>query len=272
MELNITSFFELLIGNINGKKVPLFFYIIPLIAILIFFAIRDFALANKNHLKENIKPIIADFMLEVLTALMTSMTCVFLVQNFLISITLGIITSIYLLPKIKSVKKEKNEKKTEENIDDKLDVEKNVNDNKNTSDNKNINTNSVNVVINNNSEDDKDKLQDFYDPNNLRLPDSVTSFNQLNIIMILEMYGYISKNQKFKMITQSLFETPDEQVEKLLEMYVLNKDELDEARAILNLIRLNNRLVTKEEALQYILKFKEKQRKKGEDDDAESNY
>jgi len=81
--------------------------------------------------------------------------------------------------------------------------------------------------------------------------------------MILEMYGYISPNQKFKMITQSLFETPDEQVEKLLEMYVLNKDELDEARAILNLIKLNNRLISKEEALHCIMEVKNKGNQKG---------
>jgi hypothetical protein len=55
------------------------------------------------------------------------------------------------------------------------------------------------------------------------------------------------------MISSSIFETPDEQVKKLLDMAALEESELKEATAILNLIRLKKRLVSKEEVLKYII-------------------
>jgi len=244
MEFNINSFIEFLVGNVKDKNVPVMYYIILLIAVLTFFAIRDFALVKKDELKENKNVKIADFLLESITSLAASILCMFLTDNVLISSLLGILSALHFVPKLKNGSKKKDKKKEE-----KPSIE-----------------NNVNVVINNNNDDEKESLlPSFYDPNNLKMPEN-TSYNQLNIVMILEMYGYISPNQKFKMITQSLFETPDEQVEKLLEMYVLDEKELKEARAILNLIKLNNRLISKEEALHCILEVENmrKNEKKGE--------
>jgi len=243
MDFDINSFLELLIGSVKGKEIPTVYYMIILIAQFTFFAIRDFLLVKKEDLKENKKSKISDFALDIVTSLVSSVISLSLTENTLVSILLGILSAIYLVPKISS-KVNKKDKGKEETKNAAIE-------------------NNVNVVINNNTDDEKeDLLPSFYDPNELKLPENITSFNQLNIIMILEMYGYISPNQKFKMITQSLFETPDEQVEKLLEMYVLNKDELDEARAILNLIKLNNRLISKEEALHCIMDMKNRQKEK----------
>jgi uncharacterized membrane protein len=112
----------------------------------------------------------------------------------------------------------------------------------------------INVVINNNSNTSKDANNiDYFAPKLEELKDTV-DVNNLDLSKILELYGYISQNQKYKMISSSLFETPDEQVKKLLDMPVLAEEEYKEAIAILNLIRLNKRLVTKEEAMEYILK------------------
>jgi len=243
MDFDINSFLELLIGSVKGREIPFIYYMIILIALLTFFAIRDFLLVKKEDLEENRKSKISDFTLDIVTSLVSSVICLSLSENTLVSVLLGILSAIYIVPKISP----KIIKKKDSGKEDKKAIE-----------------NNVNVVINNNTDDEKESLlPSFYDPNNLKLPENITSYNQLNIIMILEMYGYISPNQKFKMITQSLFETPDEQVEKLLEMYVLNKDELDEARAILNLIKLNNRLISKEEALHCIMEVKNKGNQKG---------
>jgi len=250
MEFDFYSFFQLLIGNMENETIPLIYYFILLIALTIFFAIRDFLLAEKVELKgENKKIKIFDFLLDLTISLVISVICVYMVKNILVSTLLGILSAIYLAPKIFPKKTKKKEE-----------VKNNTKD-----DNSSNIENNVNVVINNKTEEEK-LLPDFYDPNNLKLPEDITSLNQLNIIMILEMYGYISPNQKFKMITQSLFETPEEQIDKLLKMYALEDYELEEAKAILNLIRLNNRLVTKEEALHCILEVKNKMAKseKGE--------
>jgi hypothetical protein len=110
-------------------------------------------------------------------------------------------------------------------------------------------SNTVNVNINTNEDDE---LNDFYNPN-IKLFEKDININNLDIIMILELYGYISPNHKYKMITSSLFENPEEQVMKLLDMHVLEESEYREAKAILNLIKLKKRLVTKEEALKYIM-------------------
>jgi hypothetical protein len=91
----------------------------------------------------------------------------------------------------------------------------------------------------------------FFNPD-VDLEDGM-NIDNLNITNILELYGYISPNQKYKMISSSIFETPDEQVKKLLDMAALEESELKEATAILNLIRLKKRLVSKEEVLKYII-------------------
>ena len=250
MDFDITSFFEILVGNMQGKDLSFIYYIITLIALSVFFAIRDFLLVKKEDLAEDKRYRLSDYLLELIVSMGISICCILLIENILVSIVFSILATLYFMPKISAFKSKKKKDDKEESTKEKT-VE---------------NNNNVNIVVNNNLDNTEDDLlPNFYDPNDLKLPENITSFNQLNIIMILEMYGYISPNQKFKMITQSLFETPDEQVEKLLEMYVLDTEELKEARAILNLIRLNNRLISKEEALQCITRQKKKEKEeKGE--------
>jgi len=245
MGFDLNSFIDLLVGNFKGEKIPFVYYMILLIPMLTFFGFKEFAV-KKGYFKENKKSIFLNFIIEIILSLGISIISLVLFENLLISIIFGIIFTLYLLPKLSSKSKKKDTKEEKSPA-----IE-----------------NNVNVVINNNSEEKEDcLLPEFYDPNNLELPDNITSFNQLNIIMILEMYGYISPNQKFKMITQSLFETPDEQVEKLLKMYVLDKEELDEARAILNLIRLNDRLISKEEALHCIADLRNRQERNNKNEE-----
>lgn len=114
------------------------------------------------------------------------------------------------------------------------------------------NENNINVTVNNNLNNENNNLvPNFYNPK-VELPEGMT-INDLDIIKILELYGYISQNQRFKMVKNSLFETSDEQIQKLLTMYALDEKEYKEAKAILNLIKLNNRIVSKEEVIKFIL-------------------
>lgn len=249
MNLDNTSLSSIISGIKEGKLTFLH-YVISLGLLLIFFALKDFILVKKDDLQRERKKRISDFCMEIVASWGLCLVSLVMTYNMIISVIFGILGSFSLLPKLlEKTKKRKN--------DDTESI---------TSESNNTNTNNINVVVNNNVEidgEEEDLLPDFYDPKNLSLPENITSLEQLNIIMILEMYGYISPNHKFKMITQSLFETPDEQVEKLLKMFVLDKNELDEARAILNLIKLNNRLITKEEALHCIVEIKNKEKKGG---------
>lgn len=242
--LDLTSFIEMLIGSIKSKEISFIFYIILFALVVIFFAFKDLILVKKQDRKKEAKQIrISKFLVNIVMSLGISCVSFFVIENLLISYALGIIATLYYSPKIiEASNKKKEEKKDDKNKDT---IPASIN---------NENNQQVSVVVNNNmnKEENKKLIPDFYEPGDLKMPDDVTSFNQLNIIMILEMYGYISPNHKFKMITQSLFETPDDQVNKLLAMYVLDEKELKEAKAILNLIKLNNKLITKEEALQCI--------------------
>lgn len=107
------------------------------------------------------------------------------------------------------------------------------------------------------SSKDKEEKNEEFDNNlgffNPTIDKDEINIEHLDITSILEVYGYISPNQKYKMISSSIFETPGEQVHKLLSMAALEKSELKEATVILNLIRLKKRLVSKEEALKYIM-------------------
>jgi len=246
MEFNLTSFLSLIFETVkDGEPISFGYYILFFVASLIVFGIKDFALVKKHERKENKLAIGSDFILDIVISFVSSIICMYMARHALISGLLGIITACYLTPKLslrnkfKKNKEEKKDEKSDTSIE-----------------------NTVNVTINNNTEKEEDFLPDFYEPDNLKLPTSVTSLEQLNIVMILEMYGYISPNQKFKMITQSLLETPDEQVDKLLNMFVLEKSELEEARGILNLIKLKNRLVTKDEALHCVAQYRQQQEEK----------
>lgn len=75
-----------------------------------------------------------------------------------------------------------------------------------------------------------------------------------DILDTLYAYGYISENHYKKVIEDSIFESPDEMVEKLTRMPVITKCDIKEARAIMNLMRLRDREITREEAVKYIIK------------------
>ena len=88
-----------------------------------------------------------------------------------------------------------------------------------------------------------------------------------NIIDILLLYNYISANQRKKLYEEVMFlDEPEEEVERLLEMKVLSREELNEARAIKNLIKLEGKLVSKEDAVKWIIKQSHKQDSHGGED------
>jgi hypothetical protein len=130
----------------------------------------------------------------------------------------------------------------------------------NTNTNKNESNTAVTINIDNSVNHDKSESEFVGDPTMKVKPEELKDVNiaNLDIVSILELYGYISANQRFKMISSSLFESSDQMVNKLLEMSALTEDELKEATAILNLIKLNKRIITKEEALKYIIKYNQK--------------
>jgi hypothetical protein len=87
--------------------------------------------------------------------------------------------------------------------------------------------------------------------------------NNFNIIDVLFIYDYISDYQRRKIIQSLICENTDNMACKLLETYTITEEELKEAKAILNLIGLEGRLVTKEEAIMCLIKNK----KEGEGND-----
>lgn len=89
----------------------------------------------------------------------------------------------------------------------------------------------------------------------------VSNFNILDVLFI---YDYISDYQRRKVIQSLICESTDKMADKLLSIPTITEEELDEARAILNLIGLEGRIVTKEEAIICLLKNKKGE---GERDD-----
>lgn len=80
-----------------------------------------------------------------------------------------------------------------------------------------------------------------------------TNFNILDVLFI---YDYISDYQRRKVIQSLICESTDKMADKLLTIPTITEEELNEARAILNLIGLEGRIVTKEEAIMCLLKNK----------------
>lgn len=225
---DIIDFFNSFSTTIEDKDLTGTTYLIAIIVNLIlgilFFLFRDLS-RKENGKKINIFNII------ILSGINFAIGCIILlicgINSILFAPIIGFISSIY--------------------IEKKLLKEKSSNNNNEASSTEN----NINVTVNNNLNDNERLVPNFYNPK-VELPEGMT-INDLDIVKILELYGYISSNQKFKMIKNSLFETTDEQIEKLLTMCVLEDKEYKEAKAILNLIKLNNRIVSKEEALKFIL-------------------
>jgi hypothetical protein len=79
-----------------------------------------------------------------------------------------------------------------------------------------------------------------------------------DILDLLFAYEYISELQYKRVIQDSIFELPEDMVQKLLKMPVITENELKEARVIMNLMKLEGREITREEALRYIVTRGEK--------------
>ena len=71
----------------------------------------------------------------------------------------------------------------------------------------------------------------------------------LSVMDILLDYGYISNSQKETAEINGLFMSPDEMANQLLTTPVLSIDQLREATAIMNIIRREGRMLSREEAL-----------------------
>ena len=87
-----------------------------------------------------------------------------------------------------------------------------------------------------------------------------------SILEVLLYYGYISKVQKETIEAENIFKTPDEMANELLDMPILTKEQLAEARGIMNVIRIEGKIITREEAIFHISKME-----RGLIDDAEQS-
>ena len=83
-----------------------------------------------------------------------------------------------------------------------------------------------------------------------------------SILEVLLYYGYISKLHKDFLESECIFESPDEMAVKLLERPILTETQLKEAKAIMNVIRREGKIMTREEALLLISKIEEERREK----------
>ena len=74
-----------------------------------------------------------------------------------------------------------------------------------------------------------------------------------SILEVLLYYGYISTIQKETVEAENIFKTPDEMAREFLEKPILTEEQLDEAIGIMNVIRRENKILTREEALLLIM-------------------
>lgn len=89
-----------------------------------------------------------------------------------------------------------------------------------------------------------------------KIDKDITSYD---ILDILYAYGYISEGHYKRVIEESIFETDaDEIVDRLLKMPVVTNEQVKEARVIMNLIRLYGRVVSREEAVRYMIEHEDK--------------
>lgn len=95
--------------------------------------------------------------------------------------------------------------------------------------------------------------------------------SNFNLIDILYIYDYISDYQRRKVIQTLIYEDPNGMVTYLQDHPAVSDEELKEAKAILNLITLQGRVLTKEEALLHIVDLQEKSANKSEKNKNEEN-
>jgi hypothetical protein len=91
-----------------------------------------------------------------------------------------------------------------------------------------------------------------------RLQRKFKSTPNFSILEVLLHYGYISNMHKEYVEVSDIFSTPDELSQKFLQMPILTVQQLKEAKAIMNVIRREGRIVTKKEALVIIGQIQER--------------
>lgn len=79
-----------------------------------------------------------------------------------------------------------------------------------------------------------------------------------SILEVLLYYGYISPLHKEFIESENIFNTPDEMAEKFLTMSVLTEEQLSEAKAIMNVIRREGKILTRQDALLIVAKLEER--------------
>ena len=77
-----------------------------------------------------------------------------------------------------------------------------------------------------------------------------------SILEVLLYYGYISAIQKETVETENIFKTPEEMAREFLSKPILTAEQLDEAIGIMNVIRREGKILTREEALLLIMNMK----------------
>lgn len=85
-----------------------------------------------------------------------------------------------------------------------------------------------------------------------------------SILEVLLYYGYISSIQKETVEAENIFKTPDEMAKEFLSKPILTEEQLDEAIGIMNVIRRQGKILTREEALLLIMKNMDSNRDESE--------
>ena len=86
-----------------------------------------------------------------------------------------------------------------------------------------------------------------------------------SILEVLYYYGYISQIQKETVEAENIFKSPDEMANELLDTPILTKEQLKEAKGIMNVIRIEGKVITREEAILHIAKMEHAESLLGED-------
>lgn len=90
----------------------------------------------------------------------------------------------------------------------------------------------------------------------MELADLKTKFKNnpyYSILEVLLYYGYISTIQKETVEAENIFKSPDDMAKEFLSKPILTKEQLDEAIGIMNVIRREGKILTREEALLLIM-------------------
>lgn len=98
----------------------------------------------------------------------------------------------------------------------------------------------------------RDKENDEYNELNFKIK-KLGKESGFDLLDILYIYDYITDYQRRKVIQNLIYDDIDDMIRFLNTHPTVSDEELMEARAILNLIELNGKIVTKQEATFYLL-------------------